>query len=411
LRFGAIAGNKKEPMILSRCVPYVSSALLLILLLALPAGCAFWGRDSGAWDRLKEQDLPYAVVSDRPWEEVKTLSDRISRIFALYGGLFGVDENALPPLVIEIKKEKPVVEKEAGANNIVAEPYPALYRTGPARIIFKGPPDDGLLLHEIAHHFIIASFDPSPPSWLNEGLATYLGWSALGEKGIVAGEIAVEHCRVVKDAAANGGLVPFSDFLRMDSKKFYRKEGQELHYSQAWALVYFLLHEQMDEGLPLDEKLKRLDSLTTSVLFDLEPDFCVFCREFPVLDLLMKGLMSRDAVRIRSSAFRLGLLQDPASMTALLDLALNPSAEPEVREVALYAAGMVFLGSGSDTVRDRYFSALRALRRDSSTAIRRAARDLLKAVREGDAVWIQVRYGAIGCDSEFYPAGGFKVRR
>jgi len=336
------------------------------------------------------------------WEEVKSLSDKVGRTFDLYEELFQVDEEALPQLLV-------LVRLGAGENLGESDEWPAIYRTGPARIIFYEPPDDALLMHEVAHHFIPSRLGPSVPPCVNEGVATWLGWSAVGEGGLILGEISVEHSRVAQRAAREGRLIALRDLFAIEGPEFYEGYRKRLHYSQAWAFVHFFFTAYLSEDLPFHRKLDRLGGLTPAQLDALDPAFGDYCRTFPILETLLDGLRSDDDVRCQSAAFRLGLFQSAEPVDRMLHIALDSSREPEVRRVALLAVGIVFLGPEGNAVRERFVAALGALGHDPAEMIRTIAQELSDAVEQGDASLIQTRFGAVGCNTAFYPAGKFKV--
>lgn len=367
----------------------------LLVIVVLP-GCGSTGTNSST--------PPFSVVTSGDWDDVKRLSDRVAKIFRLYSQLFGVKAEEMEFLSLTVEQSPGRGGTRGG------DDYPALYRSDPPRIEFNTPPDLELLLHEMAHHFIEVSFDGLPAPWLNEGLATYLGWSAVGPDAMIPGEIAVEHLRTVRRAALAGRLVPLRIFLDLDPAAFYNGKNRDLHYSQAWALIYFLLHDVFDPGKSIQARIEELKSLSREKLVALESVFTAFCCEFSAAVILQEGLASRDVVRSRSAAFRLGLLQDEAAMENLLHVARDPTRLPEEREVALLAAGMILLGPEGASVSGIFFKALAALEKESNDLVRRAAGQLRAAVRRRDASAIQSRYGAVGCDTDFYPAGGFKIR-
>jgi hypothetical protein len=350
------------------------------------------------------KDLPYMIISEEPWEELKSLSDGVGEIYDLYGALFQLDARELPQLWIK-------VESGAGRPPGWVDEYPAFYRTDPPRIRFLWPPDRSLLLHEIGHHFIMARVEEPLPVCINEGLAAYLGWSAFGEDGLLLGEVAVEHSRTVRAAALQGGLIPLRELMTMPPQRFYDSEHRMLHYGQAWAFVRYVLHSCLPQNKPFHLKVDWLAKLTPDAAAAMEPAFVDFWRNFSVRDLLVSQLEDRSVIRCQSAAFRLGLLQDPSAADALLRVARDARRPVSLREVSLLAASVIFLGPGGHSVRVPYRSALRDLEQDGTETMRSLASDLAAAVAAGDAGAIQSRFGAAGCDSPFYPAGSFKVSR
>jgi|GEM_PF-3299642 len=354
------------------------------------------------------RDLPYMVLSDENWENVKALSDRVGDVFRFYSDLFQVTEESVPQLEITVTGSRPGVQgSDAGTGS--ADEYPALYRAAPPRIVFRRPPDGSLVLHEVAHHFILLRTGRRLATCLNEGLATYLGWLAVGENGPILGDVALEHGRTAQRAARAGKLIPLATFAAMPAERFYAPQMKKMHYSQAWALVFFLLHSYWSDDLPFHEKVDLIADITAEELTRLEPAFTSFCRGFPARQLLEERLASRDEVCCCSAAFRLGLLQDRRASDPLLAIARDRSRAAKVRVVALWAAGIIFLGPDGAEAGESFFAALHELEQDSDAAVEEHAKELRLAVERGDASTIQSRYGAIGCDTPFYPAGRIKV--
>jgi hypothetical protein len=385
-----------------RCLLFSVRAFFIPVLLSavfflLPAACQSPPYTPGS-------DLPYVIFYQDSWEELKALSDRVGEVFRVFGELFRVDEEDLSLLRISVEPEAVIDDGNGGD-------YPALYRSNPPGIVFRTLPDNSLLLHEIAHHFVLARRGAFPAVGLNEGLATYIGWSAMGKDGVILGQIAVEHCRIAGEAAREGRLIPLDEFARMGAKEFYRPERKKLHYSQAWALVYFLLHEILPREQPFHEKCDAICELSLEELGGLDERFTAFWREFSAIDTLTAGLASKDDIQARSSAFRLGLLQDGGAAGSLLAVARDTTRKPEVREVALCAVGIIFLGSDGSRIHVNFITLLEALKHDRSERLRRTAGELQLAVERGDVPTIQTLFGRNGCGSAFYPAGGFRVSR
>jgi hypothetical protein len=128
-----------------------------------------------------------------------------------------------------------------------------------------------VIVHEAAHQLFtrrVLDGEPSPSLWLNEGIASYFGFTRADEGGgFAAGEIggksAALFVRPEKDRATERklGVERTRDALRqargderslvdelvsIDDPAVYYGEQAALHYAASWLLVHFLFHG--DEG-------------------------------------------------------------------------------------------------------------------------------------------------------------------
>lgn len=337
----------------------------------------------------------YVIHSDNGREEAREVARKVDVILDHYQGLFGLSEEEVDQLLIFLENQ----EGDYGHGE-----YPALYRNSTRSIHFQRKPDTMLLLHEVAHHFIRIRLH-DPPVWMNEGLATYLGWSAIDDEHISTGEIPVVHYKTLQRMGSTGQIEPLSSFLDLAPSSFYEPEESGRHYSQAWGIVFFLFHGALPKELTFSEKLDRLAALSRAELVAMEPSFRTFCTEFSAVQMMKERLYSgRTLVRL-SSAFRLGLLQDAAAMGALLQVAEDRREEPEVRVVALHAAAMVVLGTDRIGVQERFMRSLHRIRGRQEAEVESAVSSLVSAIREGDEMKVAMLFAALSWDEAFYPAG------
>jgi hypothetical protein len=244
---------------------------------------------------------------------------------------------------------------------------------------------------------------------LNEGLATYLGWSAMEKDRIWVGEIPVIHLKTLKRLTRNGDLLPLEELLDLTHETFYRKAFHKAHYSQSWGFVFFLLHGHMRPHLSFNERLKRLEQMNRRELLALEKPFQNFCRNFSGLQLMKERLDSASLPRQLSSAFRLGLLQDDGAMGALTQLAMNRNQNTLLRVVALYASAMISSATMDWEVKEELLETLDALRYQDSPEIQDAVRQIYSALRVGDRRRIAQLFNSLHHGACFYPAARFLV--
>ena len=290
-----------------------------------------------------------------------------------------------------------------------SDEFPALYESATSSIHFHRQPDLMLLLHEISHHFTDHVL-PHAPLWLNEGLATYLGWSAMDGERILTGDIPVVHYKALKELARENRFVPFQRFLDLDHEAFYSSENHLKHYTQAWGIVFFFFQHRMGETLSFADKLDALAGMDREALLDLESDFRHFAETFDATAFFEERLDSKNYGRRLSAAFRMGLLQDEGGIDSLLAHALDRHRDLRFREICLYSAAMTALGTSRRVIKDRVMVALLRLADDSSPRLREIVRDLNRAFKEMDREAIARRFQELGALGGFYPAGRFSIR-
>ncbi|WP_108811263.1 hypothetical protein [Sphingorhabdus sp. Alg231-15] len=111
-----------------------------------------------------------------------------------------------------------------------------------------------ILLHEYAHHFLMASAARTYPRWLNEGFAEFYGTAKFGGDGSVSVGLSSKG-RAYELALAKD--VPIE--LLLDTKAYAEKKskGYDSFYGQSWAL-YHMLHFSPDRKGQLSEYVARL---------------------------------------------------------------------------------------------------------------------------------------------------------
>jgi hypothetical protein len=345
------------------------------------------------------QDPTFEIRSTGEPEYTRRIHATVENIIMHYWSLFAVQDVRIPRITIVLGGEE---------DDYDPEEHPALYDTSSSSIHFRRKPDTMLLMHEIAHHFIRFRLG-EVPVWLNEGLATYLGWSAVDRDHIVLGEVPVVYFRTLRALAREGALMPMEEFLTCTAKRFYESSQSAGNYAQAWGFIFFLLHCKMPSNGSFHSKLDRINRMSESQMIAMESSFIKFCSEYSAVQLMVERLESRDLLRKLSNAFRLGLLQEGGALDALLKLARDQEEESPLREVALFAAAMIVMRSRDGQERSLLYQTLGVIRHQGVMELREAAEILLDAFFREEVGEIVARFAALGSEQTFYPASRFIV--
>lgn len=140
-----------------------------------------------------------------------------------------------------------------------------------------------LMVHEAAHQLMEQRLFGRPAlrsPWLNEGMASYFGYTARNEKGrFQAGRIGGKKTALVRGASrgrareASARLADFRQALKrrpsfsitsaidVDDPSLFYGDGVEWRYTAAWLLVHFLLHGQGGEHREGFESYLRQEAL------------------------------------------------------------------------------------------------------------------------------------------------------
>ncbi|MEW6744235.1 MAG: hypothetical protein AB1486_15895 [Planctomycetota bacterium] len=342
-----------------------------VLLSILGFGCAPW-----------EHSLtraPFIIHTNGEAGRLPPIAARAAFICGVYEDLFGLQTAALGPL--EIIDTVPAGEVRVGTLD------PGSYEGRSRRIVLRDTPDDELLLHEIAHHFIRGLRERTAP-WINEGLAVYLAWSAVGEEEIAPGGLPIHHVQEVVELAACRRLRPLSVLTGLRPADFYTEveEQRTRNYSEAWAAVYFLVEEALPRE-PMPRRLRSLLAMTPSQVAALEERYERFWRKFDILAELKSRLSSSKALERHLAAILLGIVGDPHAIPPLMHLASKQDESRSVRLAALRGVGTILLQIGvtdftwgEDQLRD----SLQRLMGEEDPAVAELSTRLRVAVRTWD---------------------------
>ncbi len=361
--------------------------------------CLLLGCSAAAPLKVLEGDN-FKIRSSLPHPKLGEFAGTVARIFEHYEELFGLHGDEIEELLL-------LLDNSTGRP--AKSEYPALYNKADRSIHLEGEPVLMTLLHEIAHHFIQARLG-EVPVWLNEGLAVYLGWSAMDEDELVVGEIPVVHFKILRSMAEKDELMPLAEFLELTPDEFYRKGNSIRNYSQAWGVVYYAFHCSFPRDLSFGDRLDLIKKKGVRGLSAMEEAFRRFCTGFSAALMMEERLTCGSELKRLSSAYRLGLLQNPSAMDALLEIAADQKEDARIRDVSLGAAGLIALSSMNWSVGNRFVACVRRLRyKDDCKQVRETARRLYNAFTKNDRKAVISLFAGLCAGKGFYPAGRFDV--
>jgi hypothetical protein len=108
------------------------------------------------------------------------------------------------------------------------------------------------LRHEAFHQFAHEKVGPDLPVWLNEGLAQLFEESLRIEDQLRVGLVPPDRLRQLQHDISEGRLEDFEVILRLNEEGWSRTLADRgraaTHYTQAWAMVHFLIYAQDAAG-------------------------------------------------------------------------------------------------------------------------------------------------------------------
>jgi hypothetical protein len=337
---------------------------------------------------------------------VDEIALRITFIFNQFEDLFQIHVADLAHL--EVIDVVPEGEVRIGEND------PGRYDAKSNRIILQETPDDELLLHEIAHHFI-GALEQSPKPWANEGIAVYVGWSAVGEDRIVQGELPLHHVLEAKKLLEEGKALSLRELMNLDPSDFYVADVQTRGrlYSQSWALVFFLIRQRMSH-LPFATQVRSILRMTKEEVGSLEAEFRYFWREFSPVQELKRELLSRDWLRRRMAAIQLGLLGDIRGVAPLMHVASDVTEDFRTRLASLNAIATIAVQRPRgeiEAVRSLILDGLVHVRQEHDLTIAETAARLSGALKSMDKETLLQRFASQLANDPVYPSRSYSRRR
>ncbi len=270
------------------------------------AGTAFLGSGCGLVYKNSLRERCFTLYSDRSEEYLKRVAGKIERIYKGLGELFEVSEDRLGHPAILLEGEDSDVVDLRHSPDILGYylPFLNLISVDSTEDPRENETLDQVLLHEIAHHFIVTEW-PSASSecWLNEGLAGALEVSLFDNDGFEFPLLNPVLGQIAHNAVYGREELPrLAELLTMSWSQFHDREQKEHNYALAWALVYFLLEREFPPEMPLGDKIDALYRLDRTKIAEREPEWSRFLRAFDLNGRLL------DLARLTGKGTRLTAL-------------------------------------------------------------------------------------------------------
>ena len=276
---------------LPRAVRTLAIALAAAALPALGSGCSL----AGLFYKHSYRSDRFVIYSDHDPEFLARVGPEVETIYSGYERLFRISPAKLGRTKIILRgdaRDQHVVDL-AYSPNLLGYYIPFFNMisvdTKPVWAREKSMLEQ-ILLHEIAHHFIITGCpEAGSKCWLNEGLAGNLEMTLFeGERfeypllnptllGIARRAVQISH--------------PGADLKRllsMDWSEFHNGTDKDINYSLSWAIVYFLLQEHFPREQPLIERIWALYRIQPEEVMAEEGRFIEFLRRFDLTETLVR---------------------------------------------------------------------------------------------------------------------------
>ncbi len=214
----------------------------------------------------------FLIYSNQKEKEVRAFAERLERYHDTMRFLFNRPATKLSPsnrvTIYVVRNMGDVRDLYGGDNKYIGGFY--IPRAGGSLAIVpkvkssrnKMSQSELILLHEYAHHFLMASATRAYPRWLNEGFAEFYGTAKFGGDGSVSVGLSSEG-RAYELALARD--VPIE--LLLDTKAYAEKKskGYDSFYGQSWAL-YHMLHFSAERKGQLSDYLAHLAEGTEEIV-------------------------------------------------------------------------------------------------------------------------------------------------
>ncbi len=225
--------------------------LLVLIILSLLSTSAISSEKSP--DDFTHETSNYLVISYINEDFTVEVGEKAERIFGEYSARFPELERKNHDLfTIKIFADKAAFDELL--------PHKAIGVTGmfsPSRRIiatFVGERETSkfwaTLKHELFHHFAYTHIGADIPHWVNEGFAEYFAEGRWEGDKFHTGQLPESRINVVQNAIKNNSHIPFAPFFRKGKKRWLSARlktevtSENLHYSQAWSIIHFLLHAE-----------------------------------------------------------------------------------------------------------------------------------------------------------------------
>lgn len=225
--------------------------LLLLLLWPMAGEARSRGKDGLArdtWIEVRSQN--FTLFGNTTPRKTRRIALRLEGLRSALGKLSGLELGSPVPTRIYVF---------AGDRDF--EPYKFLYQGRPADIAgyFAGREDGNfiainaesiedataIVFHEYVHHVLANNFR-NLPVWFNEGLAEYYSTFEIDDTTAAVGKPVSEHWLWLREHE----LLPLAELFAVDHDSPTYNEGDRRgsFYAQSWALVHYLLLDEVRQG-------------------------------------------------------------------------------------------------------------------------------------------------------------------
>lgn len=156
-------------------------------------------------------------------------------------------------------------EQEGGSKR-----HPAHYNGGSRSLVIKQMEFYNLLptlYHEAFHQYIdmYMGYDAPIPIWFNEGMATYFEGMKRNEKTrakkLDPQLVDNRKMRMVRNAVVTRTHIPLAELVDATHEEFHDPEKESLHYTQSFAVAYFLMQKSQRSVFNFMKELKKTKDL------------------------------------------------------------------------------------------------------------------------------------------------------
>ena len=246
----------------------VARATAVISLCLLSFGCSLAYKNSLSRDGFVVYSNDGREFLEKTGDQIETIYDSLARVFEvprpfpwttriyLDGQAEGVLDYSYNPDLLGYYVpflQMIRIDSRAAASNLVSDL-------------------DQVLLHEIAHHFLVNELPGiSAKCWLNEGLAGNLEVGVMEKDQAefpLLNPVLLNIAR--REIALNGDRKLLEELLRSDWKDFHDEKTREMNYALSWSIIYHLLTRELPQELSLKEKINRINAMNKDELTGLE---------------------------------------------------------------------------------------------------------------------------------------------
>ena len=266
---------------------------LLAFLLAVPVACSMAGCSLYFDHRYHGEN--FVLYSDHQPDFIARTGTEVEQIFSGYTRLFKTPGDEIGDTTIVLQGEPPdetVVDLSYSPQllgyylpifNLISVDTTASWTREPETL-------RQILLHEVAHHFIITDYpEASDRCWLNEGLAGNLEMTLFDGETFEYPLINPPLLRIARRTISNLQYeFSLREFVDTSWNEFHQDGKKEIHYALAWSVINFLLTKHLDASLPLGHRIKQLYHLSSDRIGALEPEWRRHLHSFDLTKTLIE---------------------------------------------------------------------------------------------------------------------------